>query len=618
LVQEPRRSPRPYLIAVVLAVALIVGLRVLTGSHNASSNAGGDGGASPASCGGKLLTLAVTASSEKAALLTQFAASYNSEGHRVNGQCVHVTVTSKASGAAMSALARGWNEATDGPRPDVWTPASTGWVTLLQQRSLASDRPKVLPAGADPASLPHLAASPLVIAMPSPMAKALGWPNKKLGWSDLLNLARDRSGWGRYHHPEWGAFKLGKTNPNFSTSGLNATIGAWFAATGLSNDLTDKNLADPKARAFVADLEQSIVHYGDTTLTFLSNLQHADDQGAGLTYISAVTVEEKSVWDYNSGNPTGDPATLGKHAKPKVPLVAIYPKEGTLLSDHPWVVLSVSWVDDAKRTAAAGFLAQLQGSGDQAKFQQFAFRNFRDQPGGLINEANGLLPKQPAALLSPPAPAVLDKLLQSWGVLRKRANVLLVIDTSGSMGEAVPGTGKDKLDLAKQAALNSLANFAADDKVGLWMFSRTLDGDRDYRELVPVGPMDAQVNGTQRRAALKTAIEGLPPEGGTGLYDTALAAFQFVRDHQSASNINAVVLLTDGKNEDNGITLDALLPQLQTEQGDQSVRLFTIAYGRDADLNVLRQIAGATNAAAYDSSDPTSIDQVFTAVVSNF
>jgi Ca-activated chloride channel family protein len=618
LVQEPRRSPRPYLIAVVLAVALIVGLRVLTGAHGSGSKASANGGASPASCGGSTQPLAVTASSEKAALLTQLAAAYNTQGHRVDGRCVRVTVTSKASGAAMTALARGWNETTDGPRPDVWTPASTGWVTLLQQRSLASDRPKLLPASTDLSALPHLAASPLVIAMPKRMAQALGWPDKKLGWSDLLTLARDRTGWGRYHHPEWGAFKLGKTNPNFSTSGLNATIGAWFAATGLSSDLTDKDLASPKARAFVAGLEQSIVHYGDTTLTFLSNLQRADDQGAGLTYISAVAVEEKSVWDYNQGNPAGDPATLGRHAKPKEPLVAIYPKEGTLLSDHPWAVLSAPWVDNAKRAAAADFLAQLQGRADQAQFQRFAFRDFHDQPGGLITEGNGLLPKQPASLLGPPAPVVLDHVLQSWNALRKRANVLLVIDTSGSMAEVVPGTGKSKLELAKQAALGSLADFAGDDRVGLWMFSRQLDGDRDYRELVPVGPMNQQVNGPRRRDALQTAIRDLPPGGGTGLYDTALAAFQFVRGHQSASDINAVVLLTDGQNQDNGISLEELLPQLRSEQGDLSVRLFTIAYGRDADLGVLRQIAEATNAAAYDSSDPTSIDQVFTAVVSNF
>ncbi len=60
--------------------------------------------------------------------------------------------------------------------------------------------------------------TPLVIAMPKPMAEALGWPDKALGWSDILALATDPAGWAAYGHPEWGPFRLGKTNPNFSTA----------------------------------------------------------------------------------------------------------------------------------------------------------------------------------------------------------------------------------------------------------------------------------------------------------------------------------------------------------------------------------------------------------------
>ena len=112
------------------------------------------------------------------------------------------------------------------------------------------------------------------------------------------------------------------------------------------------------------------MHYGDTTLTFLSNLQRADDAGAGLTYISAVAVEEKSVWDYNQGNPTGDPATLGKRAKPRVPLVAIYPKEGTLLSDNPYAVLTHRGSTTEQQAAAADFLAYLQEPEQQKRFTE--------------------------------------------------------------------------------------------------------------------------------------------------------------------------------------------------------------------------------------------------------
>ena len=103
---------------------------------------------------------------------------------------------------------------------------------------------------------------------------------------------------------------------------------------------------------FVEGVESSVVHYGDISITFLENLRRADDAGRGLTYVSAVAIEEKSVWDYNQGNPSGDPETLGKLPPPKVPLVAIYPKEGTIVNDHPYVALDAPWVDAQKRDAA--------------------------------------------------------------------------------------------------------------------------------------------------------------------------------------------------------------------------------------------------------------------------
>ena len=115
----------------------------------------------------------------------------------------------------------------DGPKPDVWTPASSGWIAMLQRRAADNDRASLVSA-----DNPSIATTPLVIAMPKPMAEALGWPDKPIGWSDILSLAQDPQGWAKYGHPEWGAFRLGKTNPNFSTSGLNATIGTYFAATG--------------------------------------------------------------------------------------------------------------------------------------------------------------------------------------------------------------------------------------------------------------------------------------------------------------------------------------------------------------------------------------------------
>jgi len=92
-----------------------------------------------------------------------------------------------------------------------------------------------------------------------------------------------------------------------------------------------------------------------------------------------------------------------------------------------------------------------------------------------------------------------------------------------------------------------------------------------------------------------------------------------VQDTFDRSRINAVVVLTDGKNEyppDNN--LDRLLSDIGSEDTEASVRVFPIAYGTAADLDILKRIAASSRAAAYDASDPASIVNVLTAVLSNF
>jgi len=110
---------------------------------------------------------------------------------------------------------------------------------------------------------------------------------------------------------------------------------------------------------------------------------------------------------------------------------------------------------------------------------------------------------------------------------------------------------------------------------------------------------------------------------GTPLYDVTADAYARMTSEYDPGKINAIVLLTDGRNDDPDGELDlaALLEELSAgAEGRQSqpVRVFPIAYGRDADLATLQRIADATNAAVYDASDPASIRKVFDAVISNF
>jgi Ca-activated chloride channel homolog len=588
-------------LGLVVAIALFSGCT--NGKAASSSGAKGNG----------CIQVNVATSPEKGDLLTALARSFNGgTDAKSGGTCVFVNIKSKASGGAATALANGWDESAEGPRPVVWSPASSSWGAILNQRLADKGQPAMAPADAKPIQL-----TPLVIAMPKPMAEALGYPQTPIGYADLLKLAQDPQGWASHGHPEWGPFKLGKTNPNFSTSALSATIAQYYAATAKLRDLSLEDIEKPDVAAFAKAVESTVVHYGDTTLTFLNSWYRNDARGTALTYVSAVAVEEKSVIDYNKGNPDGvlDPGEVPK--PPKIPLVAVYPKEGTLFSDSPFYVLDAPWVTPQQKQAAHVFEQYVLRPDNQKQVLRFGFRPGNPQVavGDPIVPANGVDPNQPQTTLGVPAPPVLVKLIDKWGEVRKRARVLVVIDVSGSMGDDAGG-GQTKLELASQAAINALDQFQPDDLVGLRVFSTAIGppDHPEYLDLVPIGPIGAQ------REALANKIRDLTPQNGTPLYSVADKSYAEMRAGNDPTRINAVLLLTDGKNDDKNNDLNGLLTDLRagTEGNAANVRLFTIGYGRDADLGTLKRMAEATNAAVYDASDPTTIDRVFTNVVSNF
>jgi len=243
--------------------------------------------------------------------------------------------------------------------------------------------------------------------------------------------------------------------------------------------------------------------------------------------------------------------------------------------------------------------------------------------GAPIVAENGVDPNQPSTLLQVPEPPVMIRLLDKWKEQRKTARVLLVLDVSGSMKDpAVNGGDDTKLDLAKEAAITALSEFNSADEVGLRIFTTGLgdSGTESYLDLLPIQPMGAN------REGLANRIRDQIPLYGTPLYQVASASYQDMLVDYDPSKINAIVLLTDGKNEDEDknddqAQLQRLLTELQEGTAGESakpIRIFTIAYGERADQDTLEQIALASNAAAYDASNPENIHKVFTAVISNF
>jgi Ca-activated chloride channel family protein len=203
-----------------------------------------------------------------------------------------------------------------------------------------------------------------------PMAQALGHPRKKIGFDDILELARSQTGWAKFGRPQFGEFKLVHTNPDFSTSGLSAVVAEYYAATGKKEGLVEKDIEGSRARQIVKDIERSIVHYGDTTLFIAEQMRKA-----GPGYASAVAMEEVTLLDFNKN----------RGGQPK--LVAIYPDEGTFYSDNPFIVLDAPWVNEQQREGAREFSKFLEEQIDAERAGEFGFRppDLKEKPAGSIS-----------------------------------------------------------------------------------------------------------------------------------------------------------------------------------------------------------------------------------------
>jgi hypothetical protein len=211
-------------------------------------------------------------------------------------------------------------------------------------------------------------------------------------------------------------------------------------------------------------------------------------------------------------------------------------------------------------------------------------------------------------------PLAIESTLRDWSVLALPLRTLVVEDVSGSM--AARSGDSTRIALTVDASLGANALFSDQTEMGLWAFSIGLGGgQQDYRELVPLGAVDTMFNGLPQREAILSAIRGLPTlvGGGTGLYDTTLAAFRRVKEGYDPNFVNSVILLTDGTNEDEGSpSLDQLIETLQREQDPvRPVVIVTVGITTDADPVALQRIAAATGGTSYVAEDPRDIPDVF-------
>ena len=196
---------------------------------------------------------------------------------------------------------------------------------------------------------------------------------------------------------------------------------------------------------------------------------------------------------------------------------------------------------------------------------------------------------------------MLVKLKRAWRADRKPANVMMVFDNSGSMGE------ENKLEQAKEGLKGFFREAAKQDRVGLVKFSSKITS------LVPIAPMSSN------RDKLLAATETILPEDETRVRDATLAGVQAVEAMLDRDAINAVVVLTDGEDTSSSHSgfdvIKALEAQRRKEAGQ--IRVFTIAYGRDPNEEELAKYAEASGGNSYKGG-ANDIELIYRSISSFF
>lgn len=438
----------------------------------------------------------------------------------------------------------------DGSRPDLWIPDSTLWL-LKTLRSTGA--------------LPEVAKSSVAKTLPVLVTRKGEAPTAQ-NWLQVLQTPQQRIG-----------------DPLNSSVSIASILGALAES--------EVAISDPKAvsAAFVP-IAQDFGRIANTPHDTADLVAQVAAEGG-----SSVATEQ-SVVAYNKANL-------------QAPLLASVPPTGSYFLDYPLAVTAAMGPDYDVAKKAGAALASLLANSTTANALLDA--GFRQASGTPLTDGTGV---GSVAALELKNPLSIESTLRDWSVLALPMRTIVVEDVSGSM--AVKSGDSTRIALTVDASLGGNALFNTQVQMGLWAFSIGLGGGgQDYRELVPIGPESNIVNGLPQREAILAGIRSLPSlvGGGTGLYDTTLAAFRKVKEGYDPNFVNSVILFTDGTNEDaTSPTLEALIATLQKEQDPvRPVVIVTIGITTDADPVALQKISAATGGTSYIAEDPRDIPEVF-------
>lgn len=501
--------------------------------------------------GGEGVSLEVAYSPEKQALFEELVRRYNATRPRTPAnERITVVASAMEPETMMEAALSGQFQAI--------CPDSSVWLTQLDLDWQERQQTEAALVG----ETTRFAVSPVVIAMWAETAHSLGYPDKAIGWADLLEVARTNPDF-KWSHPS-----------TSSASGLLATLATFYAGADKTRGLTVEDVTRESTLNYVAALEKTVRYYGEGERAVVEQVQEK-----GRAYLDAFVVQEQLLIQFNLNN--------------RDKLVAIYPVEGAMWADHPLVFLERPDTTADARSAYRSFCDFLLSTDAQNLVLANGYRPTDlsialDSASSPIKASNGVDPAQPKTTLQIPGAAVIDVVRDAWQYTKRKTNVYLIADVSGSMqGE--------KLEGAREAFLTFLGLIKGEEeRVGLVVFSS------DVTEAVALSEL------ARNRETLRATISGLSAGGDTALLDAISRAYDRLQQRQDAERINAIVVMTDGKENNSRIRFRDLITKLQ--QGNQSgvpIVVFCVAYGDDADLNTLEQISDATGGQTRRGSPET-------------
>lgn len=523
--------------------------------------------------------LAVAAAPDLAPAVRSTAAQWQRDHPGTGGVCVTINVTVSEAADVAAAVATkhgvtltGLGEANGTTEiPDVWLPDSSVWLVRLA----------AVAPGFKPVDGGSVAASPVVLAVPEPVATGLGWKDAAVTWTAVLDRLTKGS-----------EVRSGMVDPTRDAASLSGLLSLSAAAA-----------TKPDAQSVTTAVLRSVAARGSAVADdLLARFPQSDDPVALANALSAAALSEVDVIRYN-------------HAKPAVPLTALHVQPAPAALNYPFAVMPGT--DPAKSTAAEGLREALNSAAFRAALTGLGLHP-PDQAAGAAPTTPGA-PSPPAGV-RPGGPRggpldlkAVDGLLATWTVVTGPARMLAVIDVSGSMLRPVPTAGNaTRIQLTVQTARQGLGLLDDTWSLGLWIFAARLDGDRDHRELVPIGLLST------RRPQLLAALGRIRAASGsnTGLNDTVLSAYQAVQDGWRPGQANSVVLFTDGlgnNDPDGGLSEAALLDRLQRiADPRRPVQMVLIGIGNEVNQKQLERIAVASgNGSAFVAQDPAQIGEIF-------